>query len=497
MSGGLFFGINIALKGMMAQQSALNVTSHNIANANTPGYTRQRANLESSIPMSGLKPGTGQMGSGVEVGEIRRIRDAFVDYQIRNETSKLGKWESISETLEQIETVFMEPSETGFNDLLGQFWSDWQELSKFAESSPIRTTLKETAVSLTDMLRHMRDQLTDIQNDTLHHIEIELTDINSITSQIARLNNQIVNISLSNDNPNDLLDKRDNLLEELAKIGNVTITDIPGLNGEPSGAVEVKLGDITVVDQSGAKEVTSVTLEDGELAGLQKVAEDGEGLDTDTVQYYINKLDSLAVGLAKAVNDIHSQGKTLDGSTGSDFFVFKDQDGNVIDLSSVDWNDPFASGLSAGNIYVNPEIESDPSKIAAAKGDVGVGQDALFMKGNGETALEIAKLKDQLMDYDPQRGTLTVSDSGGTTLSDFYKDLVAELGVATEESGRMVTNQETLVEQLQKRRESLSGVSLDEEMANMVRFQHAYQANARVISVMDELLSTIVNGLIR
>ena len=128
---------------------------------------------------------------------------------------------------------------------------------------------------------------------------------------------------------------------------------------------------------------------------------------------------------------------------------------------------------------------------------MGVGQDALFMKGNGETALQIAKLKDQLMDYDPQRGTLTVSDSGGTTLSDFYKDLVAELGVATKESGRMVTNQETLVEQLQKRRESLSGVSLDEEMANMVRFQHAYQANARVISVMDELLSTIVNGLIR
>jgi len=490
LSGGIFFGINIALKGMMAQQTALTVASHNIANANTPGYSRQRVEMETSIPVPGLIPGAGQMGSGVEIAEIKRVREDFLDYQVREESSTMGKWEAIRDNLEEVELIFMEPSETGFNEFMGEFWNGWQKVSKFAESSPIRTTLKETAVALTDVFRHMHEQLTEINKDIQDQVEITITGINAIAERIAHLNEQIVNVELTQENPNDLLDKRDLALDELAKIAKISKTDCVDGDGNTTGAIKIEIGGTVIVDDSGAHEINSVTVNDGKIAGLLEV---GGGDDiTGSVQHYINKLDTLAVSLAKAVNDIHSTGKTLDGSQGGNFFVFIGEDGNEIDLSTVDWDKPFSSGLSAAGIYVNPEIAEDVSQIAAARDEGGI-----FLEGNGATALEIAQLKDSYLEYDAENRVLSLSDTGGTTFGNFYKDMIAELGVVTDESQRMVINQEALLNQVKNRRESLTGVNLDEEMANMVNFQHAFQASARVISVLDEMLDTIINGLIR
>ncbi|SMB82824.1 flagellar hook-associated protein 1 FlgK [Desulfonispora thiosulfatigenes DSM 11270] len=492
---GLFFGINIGVKGLMAQQAAINVTSHNVANANTPGYTRQRAFMETSIPISGL--GKGQLGSGVEIAEIQRLRDEFIDYQIRNETSKLGTNEAKSDALSQIETVFMEPSETGFNELMNDFWNGFQELSKYAESSPIRTTVKEVAVSLTDAFRHMSKQLTDFQTDTTKNMGIKVIDVNSLGRQIASLNDKIVNIKMSGDNPNDLLDKRDTLLNQLSGLGNITTTPRLDANGKPTGALDVKFGDQKLVDNITSNDVeftdgklvlkekdgktTDIKLADGELAGMLELNKtEGTDLGTDSIQFYKNKLDSLAVGIAKAVNEEHRKGTNLKEETGIDFFVFKDEKGDPItDLTKI----------SAANIYLNSDIEKDVSRIAAAATPSDPGD---FAKGNGEIALNIAKLQSAALKI--TGGNLEVTTGGGgTNFADYYKDMTAELGVATKEAHRMTENQGVLVNQLEMRQESLIGVSMDEEMANLISFQHAYQANAKVISTMDELLQTVIN----
>ena len=487
----LFFGINIAVKGMMAQQVAMDVASHNIANANTEGYSRQRVNLETSAPISGLTA-VGQLGSGVDIAEVTRVRDSFLDYQLRKESSSLEYETAISDTLSQVETVFMEPSETGFNEELESFWNNWQELSKSPESSPVRTALKEASTSLTDTLRQMHDQLTDINSDVQSQIEIKIEDVNSIAERIARLNEEIVDVKIAGDNPNDLLDARDLVLDDLAAIGNIAISNSLDVNGKPTGAISVKLGDITVVDDSGAiaissDDVDSTTVAGGALAGLLQVG--GDSNESNTIQFYIKKLDTLAVGIAKSINDIHTTGTDLDGNPGGDYFVFKDADGNEIEWSAVDWDNPFASGLSAGNIYLNSDIQNDVSTIAAAK------QDSIFLEGNGEIALQIAKLKDVYLEYDAVNQVLQNSISGDLNIGMFYQGMITSLGSATSEAEKMVDNQQALVDHTTSRRESIQGVSADEEMANIVLFQHAFNACAKIINVMDEMLDTIINGL--
>lgn len=493
----LFFGMNIAVKGMMAQQTALDVTSHNIANANTDGYSRQRVTLEASQPISGLVS-TGQMGSGVDVAEITRVRDEFLDDQLRKETSSLENQTAIADTLSQVETVFMEPSETGFNEQLEEFWNAWQELSKTPESSPVRTSLKEASVYLTDTLRQMRNQLTDIQNNTQDQIKLKIKDVNSVAERISRLNEQIVNVTITGQSANDFLDKRDLALDELAAIGNITVTDCLSEDGKATGAVEVKFGNLTIVDADGSNEISSddvdsSTVTDGALAGLLQVGGDED--QSNTVQHYINELDTLAVGIAKAINDIHTTGKDLNENTGEDFFVFEDADGNEIDLTTVDWDDPAASGLSAANIYINAKIEDDVSKISAAASEEG----EIFLEGNSDIALAIADLKNAYLHYDSVNQVLhNVSDDSGNgniTFGMFYQNAITELGSASSETQKKVDNQQTLADQIASRRESAQGVSLDEETANIVLFQHSFNASAKVISVIDEMLDTIINGL--
>jgi flagellar hook-associated protein 1 FlgK len=488
----LFFGINIALKGMTAQQVAMDVASHNIANANTAGYSRQRVDLVSSAPISGLTA-AGQLGSGVDVGDVTRVRNEFLDYQVRKETSSLQNQTAIADTLSQVETVFMEPSETGFNNQLESFWNNWQELSKNPESSPVRTALKEDSISLTDTLRQMHNQLIDIKDDVQMQIGLNIKDVNSIAERIARLNSQIANIKITGQSPNDLMDARDMALDKLATLGNITITDYLDANGKATGAIEVKLGTITIVDESGYKpisrdDINSSTVTEGKLAGLLQVG--GDTGQSNSVQHYIDKMDTLAVAIAKAINDIHSTGKDLDGNSGEDYFVFKDAAGNEIDFSGVDWDQPFTSGLSAGNIYINSVIQEDVSKIAASK------EDEIFLEGNGDIALKIAQFKDVYLEYNAANQVLhNNTTSGNTKIGMFYQSLITELGSASNEAEKKVNNQQTLVNQTTRRRESTMGVSLDEEAANIVLFQHAFNANAKVISVLDEMLNTIINGL--
>jgi len=446
-------------RGLVAGLTGMDVSGHNVANANTPGYTRQRVVLSASEPYT--EPSLGkpeealQLGTGVTVEQILRVRDRFLDGQIRTELHSLGNWETQKDALSEIETVFMEPSENGLNNLISQFWADWQELSRNAENSPIRSVLVQDSVTLANSINHTNSLFETIKTDQQELANIHINDVNSKARQIAALNQQIVNIKAAGDQPNDLMDKRDLLLDELAELVNYTLTE------NDNGSVKVDMGSENLVDGSNYITIAAIDwaanpdpwsggpydqVTGGNLNGIKDILA--------KLQTYEDDLDTLAENLITEINGVHAAGYGLDGSTGVEYFT----------------------GTGAADIAVNGDIVADPGKIAAA-----AISDA---PGNGANALAIAGLQNS-----------SITGLGGTSFGGYYKNMIARLGVETQESARMVDNQQALVDQLSNRKESISGVSMDEEMINIIQYQYAYMGSARVISTLDSMLDTLINRM--
>lgn len=308
---GTFFGFNTALKGLYAHQKAMNTTAHNISNADTPGYTRQQAVMAAdfAFPVPSLnKPGgAGQVGTGVNVIEMRRIRDVFLDKQVRTELANLGQWEQRAETLKLVETAFIEPSDDGLSSLFNEFWKAWQELSKNAENVPIRTSLIETAVSLADALNHAHTQLARVIEDLEFTAETKALQVNTLSQQIDDLNQQIAKIQLAGDAPNDLKDKRDLLLDELAKL------------------VDFKTEETMVL-----RPVGYTTDEEGNTKVAMGYVPDGQ------IRVYIGNEDNPA---KRDVNDylVHVNGKYTKDLAHGDNFKINNSDGEQVSLEA-DYN---------------------------------------------------------------------------------------------------------------------------------------------------------------
>lgn len=487
------FGLYVAMTGLFAQKKSIDVTAHNIANASTPGYTRQRAELSTKdpwpVPGFNMPRGAGQLGTGVQVRTIERIRDQFLDQQIRQQTLLQGEWEQRNNALSQVETIFMELSDTGLNSVLEKFWDDWNQLSKYPDSSPVRTTVVESSVTLADSIRHTYSQLKTLQNDLNEQVRIKVDHANSILNQIADLNKQIQTASVSGLSPNDLLDRMDVLLDQL----NSTVSAEVHVQGDQT--VSVMIGGMNVVDGFNAILLTAeadaqgmyqvgVDLGKGNNALLQWSDMGGEfqGLvearDNDTAGY-MKSLDQLAVSLAREVNKLHMDGYGLDGETDIPFFVGSDEQ---VKLAS----EPDIVG-SASFIYVNSYLVEDPQRIAAARIDESE-TESIPADGNGDNALLIYQLRDELIEIKDGDETVTT-----TTLNDFYKSMISKLGVDANQAENMVKNQEALVTQLNNRKESISGVSLDEEMTNMIQYQNAYMAAAKLVNVIDEMTRVLIN----
>lgn len=459
-----FFGLEIGRKALQAQQRALDVTGHNIANANTPGFTRQQAVMATTSPFAmpafNRPIGAGQVGTGVMVQEIRRLRDDFIDLQVRQEVNRTGEWEAKQNALQKLEVIFNEPSDSGLRTVLDQFWESWQELSKKPELEAVRSLVRERGIAVAETFNHIDRQLTDLAVDLDASIKIKVDEINNIAGQIAALNDQIVRIEVQGDRANDLRDKRDLLIDELSKIIQVTVSE------NQYGAVTVTIGGRALVAESTVAQIaavpggafgyvdlqwlsdgTAVSVRSGIIRGMLDVRD-------SVVPGYRTQLDAMANALVTAANAEHSAGFGLNNATGINFFD--------------------AAGTTAGTIAVDANILADLDNIAAAS--------VINAPGDGSNALDIARLKHQNL-------------IGTATIDDYYRGMVAQLGVQSQEATRMVDNQNLLVAQLENRRQEVSGVSLDEEMTNMIKFQHAYNAAARVVTAMDEMLETIVNRL--
>lgn len=486
------FGLYVAMTGLFAQKKSIDVTAHNIANASTPGYTRQRAELSTKdpwpVPGFNMPRGAGQLGTGVQVRTIERIRDQFLDQQIRQQTLLQGEWEQRNNGLSQVETIFMELSDTGLNSVLEKFWGDWNQLSKYPDSSPVRTTVVESSVTLADTIRHTYSQLKTLQNDLNEQVSIKVDHANSIINQIADLNKQIQTASVSSLSPNDLLDRRDILLDQLNSIVAAEVH----IQGDQT--VNVMIGGMNVVDGFNATLLTA----EADAQGMYQVGVDlGKGNNAlllwsdlggefqglveardNDVGGYMKKLDQLAVSLAAEVNKLHMDGYGLDGETDVPFFVGSDE--------QVKYSSEPDMVSSAGSIYINPYLTADPQRIAAAASP---GEDGKPASGNGDNALNIYQLRDQKVDFVGAAGEVVFTE----TINDFYKSMISKLGVDADQAENMVKNQEALVTQLNNRKESISGVSLDEEMTNMIQYQNAYMAAAKLVNVIDEMTRVLIN----
>ncbi|WP_422446902.1 flagellar hook-associated protein FlgK [Thermoanaerobacterium sp. DL9XJH110] len=459
-----FFGIEIAKKALFAQQRALQTVAHNVANANTPGYSRQRAVMEATFtrPYGGMYFGGAlQLGSGVKIQDVTRIRDAFRDMQYRDENSALGEWEFQADSLKQIEAVFNEPSDIGISSVLTQFWQSLEELSKNPEAVEIRETVKERAVTLSNTINHTANQLYEILNDVNFRISVKVEEVNTLSKQISELNAQIQQLEIAGVTASDLRDKRDVLLDELSKLLQInTYEDENGqftvnvggtilVKGSEHERMKFDQGDLS----SGIKWETyntDVNLSKGELKGLINLRD-------NKIKAYINSIKTFAKTFAEKFNEIHKGGFDLNGDPGVEFFIFTDSE-------------------SGDFLSVNKVIQDDLSKIAAAATKTGI-------PGDNRNAIKLANLKFE-----------KIAELNGT-LDDYYGALISRLGIDSQEANRMMESQEFMVSQLDQQRKEISAVSLDEEMAKMVMYQHAYNAAARVVTAIDEMLDTVVNRM--
>lgn len=461
-----FFGFSVARRGMSAHQTALNVTAHNIANASTPGFSRQQAVFQTTTPaiaVSGNRhDGPGQMGTGVTIAEIRRVRDGFLDYQLRQQLSKGSHWQERHEVLSTVEMILMEPSDTGLSSVFERFWGAWQELAKNPIAGATRAAVVETGTTLAASLNSLATQSEVLLEDLNVKTGLAVNDINSLSAQIATLNTQIVTNLGAGLNPNDLMDRRDVLLDDLARI--VGFQALP----QPTGAINVAVGGRHLVQEGraiavqGAMVGTSLVpawpegeallLNEGSVAGIQVAR---QWVEND----FSGRLNTLARTLHDSVNSVHMLGQHLDPSNptmGANFFTL-----------------PLTPGREARLIGLNPDIKNNPSLIRTAAPLAGL--------ADGSNALNIARLRNAPM-------------PGGTaSLEGYFAGIVTALGVESQQAERISQNQESLTNQLTNRREEAAGVSIDEELSFMVQFQHGYQASARLLATMDEILQTIIN----
>lgn len=477
-----FHGLEVGKRGLSAQQTALSTTSQNIANANTTGYTRQRAEMQAtkaiSTPGMHSDKSPSQLGTGVEVTKLVRLREDYLDVQLRGENKNLGYWEAKSDTNTKIEEILNEPSDNGLANTMDEFWKGWQELSKNPDSAAARAVVQEKGVAVTETFNYIADSLDQMQVDLKNVINTKTKEVNTLATQIGDLNDQISRLVPNNYQPNDLYDQRDVLIDQLSKIVDVKVSS--SLNG----MVDISVGGGALVTGKTANKLevdydktsglvdpatikiagNTVSLVSGELMGrIESFGILGGGTKS-TIPSIKDKINELAMTFANTVNTVHQSGMNLDNING-------------ISTTKVD----FFKGTSAKDLVVNPEIIKSLNLIAAASEET-AGQSS---SGNGKNAQDIANIK-----------STSLSFSGSTsTADDFYRNIIGQLGVDSQEAQRMQDNSDVIIQQVENRRQSVSGVSLDEEMTNMIRFQQAYNAAARVVTVMDQCLDKIINGM--
>jgi flagellar hook-associated protein 1 FlgK len=447
--------LSIARSALLVHQRAMDVTGHNIANASTPGYTRQRLELSAATPQWGaLYP----IGRGVTADALTRTRDRFFDASYREESGSLGLAKSLKDYLGRVEATMGEPSDSGIAAGLDGFFRSLSDLANDPANRIARDQVRQTATRLAQQVRSLDGTLGRIAQDGLADFRSQVGAVNSLAQQIAQLNGQIQATGGPAHTSSDLMDERDRLLDQLASYGDVRVMD------RGDGSVGVMLGDTLLVDGGSVQALEVVTVGAGYGVGVtgggavRLAGGSLAGLADLTQNWLPNaeaQLDQLAQALVTEVNAIHRNGYTLAGTTGVDFF------------------DP--AGTSAGNLQLSAAVLASSDNIAAA------GTNA---SGDGAIAQQLAGLS--------QRGLASL---GGKSLREHWIGMAGWVGSGVESATRDESAAMTLVDRSDELRTSVSGVSVDEEMVALLGQQQAYTAAARLVQVASDMMDEVLRLL--
>jgi flagellar hook-associated protein 1 len=469
-----FGGINLMRSALQAHQRSLQIIGHNVANAKTPGYSRQLMNLTAAEPsrliLSGGKEG--QFGNGVREAEIIRFRDEFLDRQFRSRSSLAGYFESLNVGALQLELIFNEPSEAGLRMRFDEFWEAVQSLNNRPQDLDTRIQFRERAKALVDHVRFVHKQLLDARRNYNTLMVDKVHELNSAFKQIAALNQRIRQAEAGGATAGDLQDKRDLLLDDLAKMAGATVVR------SREGDVSVWIGNMLVVsnvfhaqileDRLPGEDISSFrwALVDeptdfrmGELGSLQRLRD-------ELVPTFISHLDTLMRTFGERINEVHRAGYGLDSVSGRNLYII---------------------GAGDLNIAINPLIMADPDTIAAAYAPTPPA--TTISVGDGRNAWDLLQVRDEPILSGGLVGPREV------TAYEYLRAMMTLLGIESQNSGRNSEAYLLQVSQADEQRMSIAGVSLDEEMTKMIEHQHAFNAAARVITSMDEVLAQVIDRM--
>lgn len=459
--------MDIGKRSMANSQTALQTVSHNIANKTTDGYSRQRVELVSNNPIT---VGHVQLGMGAKAAQVTRINNPWLEKQIQREGMNMGYLDARADSLARVEQVYNEQMNKGLNQYVNDFFNGFRELSNNPESLASRTIVKESAVAMVNDFKRVVNQLESVQEDINNQIKTTTDEINQLSKEIADLNQRILHVENQGIKANDERDRREVVLKQMAE--KIEITYAEGSDGQisvtaGSTAILVSGADaatlkarhtnernrVEIYYQAGEeKSYVNITnqLKGGRLGGVLEVRD-------QVIEDLLEKVDSLAFQVASEVNKAHIEGFDRNGKQGVLFFDM-----------------PMGQRGAASLIGLNKTIAQDVSRIAAGSKPNAPGDNTV---ANIISGLQYKK----------------TMDGGSATFDDYYNTQVGQIGTIAQRAVKSQESQKNVIHQLTNIRESISGVSLDEETTKMLEYQKLYEASARMIRTADEMLETVLN----
>ncbi|MFN2372159.1 MAG: flagellar hook-associated protein FlgK [Candidatus Krumholzibacteriia bacterium] len=447
--------MDTGLSALFSAQAGLATVGHNIANASTPGYSRQQVLFAARRPR--VTP-NGAIGRGVEVAGIRRVQDEFLANNMRVQSSRLASYGAVDGTLYEIEALLGSVDNDHLGDALGKFFNSWNGLAQ----PPVNTNLKQNVVaaaqSLVQDFNAVSDNLDELEKNLNESIQAELQNLNGLLRAVAELNKQIMQAEVGGQPANDLRDQRDQLILGISEMAEVAVLE------REDGSKDLIMSGRTIVSRGSVTELSTREVAEDGSSRVMVVTQDTlrevvlstgriEGLLTSRdvhVTQVRDLLDKVAGRLVAEVNALHTQGRTP-GSSGLAFFT----------------------GDSMHTIAVNTALVDQPSLVATGR---------TIAESDNALALQLANL-----------GSVSALNPDGETILDVYRSAVVTVASSRASYEFMVDNQQDVVDSLEAKIASVSGVSLDEEGANMVKYQNSYNAAARVISAVQEMYDTLLN----
>jgi len=454
---------------MVAAKVAISTTGHNISNANTEGFSRQRVHTESTEPQFA---GRNLIGSGTAISRVERVNDEYLEKQIRTSNRDMSHFEEKDMALKQTEDIFNEMNGDGLNRLVSRFFNEFRKLSNEPDNEAVRESVRESSNAMVNDFHRLRIEVDEVRNHIDSRLEGYTREVNGLANDLKDLNIKITRMEADGSSANDLQDKRDQVLKKLgsyfeidthkdkngAYIVNVRNIGplVVGPNAESFSVQRTPADDQGKLDNAldirttaSANGVITHSLKGGKMGALLEVRD-------QTISSIVDRLDELAFNLAESVNDIHQQGYTRNGDLNIAFFK------------------PLAGKERASEtIQLSDAVRSNVNNIATA-----AIPDA---PGDNRIAIAISGIQGQRLMND-----------GRSTMDDYYNSIVSDIGITSAKTKAGINQQKDIATQLTKMREQISGVSIDEETTNLMQYQHAFDASAKVIQVADEMFKTIL-----